>query len=113
VGDVDVVLLPGEIAIDPRDVAGQCQRLRIDATLMEIAERHRLRLRHLVIDLQRPFVGADWIGRAHFEEVVRQVGQRDVLILNRLRRDVEPRARDDVAGERDARHGIPWFDRRL
>ena len=42
-------------------------------------------------------------GSAHFVEVVRQVRQRNVLVLNRLRRDVEARRRNDVAGKRRRR----------
>ena len=80
---------------------------------MEVAEREGLGRRELVIDLDRAFVGVDRIRRADFVEVVRQVRQGDVLVLNRLRRDIEARDRNEVAGERDAGQRVPGFDRRL
>ena len=113
VGRVHVVLRPPEVAIDPRNVAGPGQRLRIDAFQEEVADGHGLRRCHLVIELQRRLVGLQRIRRADFIEAVRQIRRRHVLVLNRFGRDVEAARRNDVAGERQIRQRIVRLARRL
>ena len=73
VGDVEVVLLPLEVAIDPRDVARPRERLRIGAGQEEVAHGDAVRLGEVVIQLEGRLVGLERIGRPHLEEVVGQI----------------------------------------
>ena len=113
VGEVDVVLVPFEIAVHPRDVAGEGQRLRIRAGQVEVAQGKCLAGRELVIELHRRLVGAQRIRTADFVEAVGQIGQWHVLVLNRLCRRIETRRRDDASGKRLTRHRVVRPARRL
>ena len=112
-GDVDVVLIPPEIPIDPRDVAGARQRLRVDTRQMEVAQCERLCRRELMIDFQRCLVGPQRIGSAHLVKVFRQVRQRHVFVLNRLRRLVDAPRRDEASGKGLSRDRVLGFAGRL
>ena len=100
------MLVPSEIAVHPRDVSGEGQRLRVGSCQIEVAQRQGVAGRELVIELQRRFVGAQRIRTADFVEAVGQVGQWDVLVLNRLRRRIEARRRNDASGKGLSRERI-------
>ena len=59
-----------------------------------------------MIELQRRFVSPQRVRAADFVEAVGQVGQRDVLVLNRPRGRIETRRRDDTARKRLSRERV-------
>ena len=101
-GDVVVVLPPGEIARDPRNIAQQARPIQAGGVVQ--AAGQAVRLVDVVIELEEHFVGVLGMRDLGFESAVgQQVGKRDVGVENLLGDGVDavdrnhaPREGDDV-----------------
>jgi hypothetical protein len=113
VRQIDVVLGPLEVTVDPRDVAGEREGLGVRALLIEVAQGHGLARGQLVVELEGALVRVEGVGPPHFIEVVRQIREGDELVLDVLRGHVESRTRDDAAGEGLPGCRVSRLDRRL
>ena len=72
-----------------------------------------MRLREVMVELERRLIGVERVGRPHFVKVVGQVGRRHEPVLNRQRRRVHAGGGNDVAKERRVGQRIARLDRRL